>query len=847
MTEISTPTDSPRPVYRGLLTKWSWRELWQGQLWPVAVALTLIIACVFALSALVMRVEAVMVDQGRSMIAADRVFRSANPLPPDLLTQAQQQGLQTSVQTRFGTMAFSDNAMQLVSVKSVDSAFPLRGELTLRTANGVRHQVQPGELWLAARLFDLLQVKVGDTLAIGDADLVISGEIVQEPELSFNPFSQMPAVLIHADDLAHTGAIQPGSRVQYRAYFKGDEAQLTALQETVPLAAGDRWLSETTQGRTGDILEKSRQYLSLTLILVIMMATATLVLTCLHYVSTRRETVAMMKSLGASRRWLWLWLSRQLVMLFALAAVAGGAIGSGLEYLLRLPLGEILPQALPSVGITPFVVSVLVALLVALPAMGIALWQLVEAPAIAVMQPQVAVPLNPRRYLLLLFPITAALWWFGDNGLMWVTLAGLAVLMGVLGLLGVMVVALLKRGRWGASMQLALSRISRSPFATGAQLAALTCSLMLLTVIWLLRSDLLSDWQQTLPSDAPNVFALNISPDQQADYLAALDTHAVMRSDGYPVIRGRITHINDDALLPSSSPSTAADKASDTQNMNSGQEAERVKETTKAEAPEVRDESLRRELNFTWRETLPVHNTTVAGTWGQAGGVSVESGIADRLGIQLGDQLTFSVNSQVFSANVTHLRDVEWRNMRPNFYFIFTPDVMATLPATWLVSFRIEAGQEALINQLGRDFPTVSLLDLRTMATRIQGIMQQISLSLSVLAGLGVVSGLLLVMTLLRLSMAQRKMEIKLYRTLGASRKRITATVWGEYGLMALIAGIMAAIGAESVVAALVTWGFELPVTAHPWVWVGVPLLSLLLVVIIIRSMLRQLLLPLQR
>ncbi|GAL08110.1 hypothetical protein JCM19237_164 [Photobacterium aphoticum] len=239
-----------------------------------------------------MRVEGVMVDQGRSMIAADQVFRSANPLPPTLLERAEQQGLQTSVQTRFGTMAFSDEAMQLVSVKSVDTAFPLRGALSLQSANGVRHQVQPGELWLAARLFDLLKVKEGDTLAIGDAELVISGTIMEEPELSFNPFSQMPAVLIHADDLTQTGAIQPGSRVQYRAYFKGEDAQLAALQQATTLAAGDRWLSETTQGRTGDILEKARQYLSLTLILVIMMATATLVLTCLHYVSTRRETVA---------------------------------------------------------------------------------------------------------------------------------------------------------------------------------------------------------------------------------------------------------------------------------------------------------------------------------------------------------------------------------------------------------------------------------------------------------------------------------------------------------------------------------------------------------------------------
>ncbi|WEM42951.1 FtsX-like permease family protein [Photobacterium sp. DA100] len=814
MTDIQS--DSPS-VNRSMLLRWSWRELWHGQLWPVAVALTLIIACVFALAALVVRVEKIMVDQGRSMIAADLVFRSANPVDGQLLEEAARLGLVVSQQVRFGTMAFSDEAMQLVSVKSVESDFPLRGELELKSPSGLRHQVQPGELWLAERLLDLLKVTPGDVLAIGDAELKVSGIIVQEPELSFNPFSQMPAVLIHADDLDSTGAIQPGSRVQYRAYFTGADSQLKALQKQVELEPGQRWLSETSQGRTGDVIEKARQYLSLTLILVILMATATLVLTCMHYASTRTEVVAMMKSLGASKKWLWQWLARQLAMLFAVALVAGVMIGAVLEYLLRVPLVDVLPDPLPGIGIMPLVVSVMVALLVAVPGMGMPLLRLVDAPAISVIQRTDNWQSSNKGYALALLPLAAGLLWLGSNGLMWLTLLGLAAILVVLAVVGVSIVRGLKRGRWGPAITLALSRINRSPIATGAQLAALTSSLMLLTVIWLLRSDLLADWQQTLPADAPNVFALNISPAQQSAYLNHLDQQQVMRSDSYPVIRGRITHINQEDLL-----------------------------VRAQQGNREQDESLRRELNFTWRDALPVHNQLVAGEWGRESGVSVESGIAERLGIQVGDTLAFNVNSQPFSAKVTSIREVEWRNMRPNFYFIFTPDVMAKLPATWLVSFRIEADQQAVINQLGRDYPTVTLLDLRTMATRIQGVMQQVSLSLSVLAGLGVVSGLLLVMTLLRLSLAQRRDEIRLYRTLGASRKRVSATVWGEYGIMAMLAGVMAAAGAETVVAVLVKWGFALPVSWHPGVWLVVPLLSLLLVVLIIRSMINSLLLPIR-
>lgn len=825
MTEMSESQSPVRPKGHSLLLKWSWRELWQGQLWPVAVALTLIIACVFALASLVVRVEKIMVNQGRSMIAADLVLRSANPVPDNLVREAERLGLTVTAQTRFGTMAFSDNAMQLVSVKSVSSDFPLRGELVLQGTSRTQQQVNPGELWLSERLFSLLKVKNGDQVAIGNAELTVAGTIVQEPELSFNPFSQMPAVLMHEADLAATEAIQPGSRVRYRAYFNGTETQLKQLREQTQLAPDQRWISETTQGRTGEMIERVQQYLSLTLILVIMMATATLVLTCMHYTASRTETVAMMKSLGAGKAFLWRWLARQLGLLFAIAASAGLALGLFLEWLLRLPLTDVLPQPLPEMGAMPWLVSLLVAILVSVPGIGIALWRLLDAPALAVMQRQSSDTSSKKRYLLILLPVVALLLWVGDNPMMWLTLAGLFVLLVLLAGLGLLLVAGLRRRQWGPAMTLALSRIGRSPLASGAQLAALTSSLMLLAVIWLLRTDLLADWQQTLPPDAPNVFALNISPVQHPAYLNVLDESGLMRSDSYPIVRGRLVTIN-----------------------GKNPRAEEAENGSENDDRQEGDESLRRELNFTWRDSMPVHNTLVAGEWSNApGGVSVETGVAERLGIKLGDTLGFNVNSQMFSATVTSLREVEWRNMRPNFYFIFTPDVMADLPATWLVSFRVAADQSELVNKLGRDYPTVTLLDLRTMATRIQAILQQVSLSLSVLAFLGVCSGLLLVLTLLRLSLSQRQQEIKLYRTLGASRSRIRATIWSEYGLMAVLAGVIAVLGAEALVAALIKWGFELPVSWHPGLWLVLPLISIVLILLIISTMMKQLLRPLGR
>ncbi|WP_318516152.1 ABC transporter permease [Photobacterium leiognathi] len=813
---------------RPFFLRWAWREIRQGQLWLVTLALSLIIACVFALSALVSRVEGIIVSQGRSALAADMVLQSSQAVD---LKRLSTNNVTTSQQTSFGTMAFSDNGMQLVSVKAVDAQFPLRGDLRLQAADkSVQHHVKPGELWLSERLFSLLDVKVGDRLMLGDGELTISGRILEDPELSFNPFSQMPAVLINNQDIAAIGGIQEGSRLSYRYYFSGSDSVLADIRKQFSLTPSQRWLTENDAGRSGDFIERARQYLSLTLVLVVLMASATLVLTCQHYASTRITSVAMMKSLGASRRFLWRWLLQQIAVVFSVAIGVGLLLGFWLEWLLRYPLQQLLPDELPSIGFEPLVISLLLALFISLPALGIPLSRLVNASAMNTVQ----VTHTPTAkfspvWLLLIFPVLAAVAWIGTNLFVWFTLLGIVALLVLLALVGIAAIALLKKVKFGSAYALALSRVNRSKAKTATQLAALTCSLMLLAVIGLLRNELLADWKNTLPADAPNVFAINIAPEQQQDYLDYLDVNQLARSDGYPVTRGRLVAINEQRFY------STEDKS----------QSDALTETSSNTHSE-RDPALRRELNFTWAETLPSHNDVIAGKWGDRSGVSVESGIAKRLNIKLGDKLAFTVGGLEFNATVNSIRDVEWRNMKPNFYFIFTPDVLQSFPATWLVSFRINDQQSDLLNTLAGNYPTVSVLDLRMMATRIQGLLTQVSWSLTVLAGLGVLSGLLLIMTLLRLSISERQTEIQLYRTLGASRKRIAATLWCEYGIIALLAGIIAAIGAEFVVGLLVVKGFELPFTLHPFMWLGLPVLAIGLVYLVSRSQIKKLLLPLR-
>ncbi|CAK2496424.1 ABC transporter permease [Vibrio crassostreae] len=799
------------------LFSWSIEEIRHGQLWPVSIALTLIIACVFALSALAERMEQVIVKQGKDALTADSVFISANPIPQSLLDLTQVEQLESSQLTRFSTMAFSDNSMQLVTVKAVESNYPLRGEMILEGVDkALSNHVEPGELWLDERIFAQLEVDIGDNVTIGDADLTITGRITQEPGLSFNPFQQMPAVLIHKSDIDATGAIQPGSRVSFRLFLNGDNSKLKAAQDSVELTPSDRWRTQDSASRTNDMFESTTQYLSLTVAIVVIMAATTLVLTCQHYVASRRKTIAMLKSLGASKQWIVKWLSVQVSLLVVIGAVLGITIGIGLEFLLRIPLGDLLPTPLPSYGIEPAILAILSSILIGVPALGIPLIGLVNTSAISVIQSSHQSNESYKKYLLLLVPIIPMMLMYGDNLLVWIVLAGIACLFLVLAIVSTLVLRLVGKLPTSTSMRLALSRINRTPLATGIQFGSLALSLMLLSIIWLVRSDLLSDWQQTLPENAPNAFALNIASYEKDSYLETIDANEVERTQAFPIIRGRLTTIN-------------------------GVEASEYSDTS------GETDALSREINFTWGDSLPEYNEVLEGRWTQEHGVSVESDVAKQLGLKIGDELSFTINSQNVSAQVNSIRKVEWREMKPNFYFIFTPDVLSSIPSTWLVSFRLEEQHNQMLNELSRNHPTVSLMDIRKMGSKIQELLKQIVWSITVLAALGVVAGLLLIFTLLRLSLSQRQQEIRLYRTLGASKKRILNTIWCEYGLMALVAGSIAALGSELSVAGVMNFGFELQPSLHPMLWIALPVLTFITLAAVVNSLIKRLLAPVNK
>ena len=382
----------------------------------------------------------------------------------------------------------------------------------------------------------------------------------------------------------------------------------------------------------------------------------------------------------------------------------------------------------------------------------------------------------------------------GGSKLLWALLGGIVLLALLLAALGWGSLLLLRRvSVRHLALRLAINRLLRQPWTTLSQLAAFSLSFMLLALLLVMRGDLLDRWQQQLPADSPNYFLLNMTADQVPQVQAFLQSHQVKAEPFYPVARVRLTDINGKAADPGL------------------------------------DNALNRELNLTWQRERPDHNPLVAGEWPpKTGEVSMEAELAGRLGVGLGDSLTFTGDTQQFTAKISSLRKVDWESLRPNFFFIFPPGALDDQPQTWLTSFRLE-NNPPLLAQLNRQFPTLSLLDIGSIMRQIGQVLAQVSQALEIMVVLVTACGVLLLLAQIQVGMRQRRQELVVWRTLGAGKKLLRGTLWWEFALLGGVSGIAAAIGAEAAL-----WGLQRKVFDFPWepdltLWLALPLTGAIL------------------
>ncbi|MCE6962972.1 ABC transporter permease [Enterobacter sp. MW07] len=774
-----------------MIARWFWREWRSPSLLIVWMALSLAVACVLALGSVSDRMEKGLSQQSREFMAGDRALRSSREVPQAWLDEARRQGLKVSEQLSFQTMTFAADTPQLASVKAVDDRYPMYGELQTQPP-GMKPAA--GTVLLAPRLMALLNLKAGDSIDVGDATLRIAGEVVQEPDSGFNPFQMAPRLLMNTADVEKTGAVQPGSRVTWRYKFAGTPAQLESYEKWLlpQLKPEHRWYGlEQDEGALGKSLERSQQFLLLSALLTLLLAVAAVAVAMSHYCRSRYDLVAILKTLGAGRAQLRKLIVGQWLMVLALSALTGGVMGLLFEKVLMVLLKPVLPAALPPASLWPWLWAMgamgVISLLVGLRPYRL----LLATQPLRVLRRDAVARIWPLKiYLPVMTAVVVALlaWLMGGSMLLWAVLAGAVVLALLCGLLGWMLLSVLK-GLTVKSLpvRLAINRLLRQPWSTLSQLSAFSLSFMLLALLLVLRGDLLDRWQQQLPPESPNYFLINIAPEQITPLKAFLSEHQIVPDSFYPIVRARLTQIDGKATEGN------------------------------------QDEALNRELNLTWQEKRPDHNPITAGSWPPgAGEVSMEEGLAKRLNVKLGDTVTFTGDTQDFSAKVTSLRKVDWESLRPNFFFIFPPGALDGQPQSWLTSFRWENGN-GMLTQLNREFPTISLLDIGAILKQVGQVLEQVSRALEVMVVLVTICGLLLLLAQVQVGMRQRHQELVVYRTLGAGKSLLRTTLWCEFALLGMVSGLVAAIGAETALALLQTRVFDFPWEPDWRLWITLP------------------------
>ena len=784
------------------------REWRSGELGVLLLALTVAVAALTGVGFLVSRISAAVALQASSVLAADLRLGSPQPLDDAYFLEAGRRGLRTAHVTNLLSVVFNGDASQLTNIAAVTAGYPLRGRVLVATepfapgtpANGIP---VAGEIWPDSKLLAAVGGKVGARLAIGTAEFRIGRVLISRPDQGGTFAELAPNLLMNAADLPATRLIQPGSRVSYGGLFAGERARIDDFKRWLGAhkRRGER-LRDITEAspQVRNAVERAGRFLSLASLVSVLLCAIAVAMAARRYVSRHLDTVALLKTLGATRRFTLTVSVLQLLALALIAATLGAALGFiAQEWLLRTIRGLLSVVELPAVSLMPLAVGFVTAVAVlagfALPP----LLQLSRVPALRVLRRDVG---PPAPLVLLAFgPALAVVllliyWVVPERRMFLYITGGLAAFVLVLTLAGLLLVALAGRlrGRVGVAWRYGVANLSRRRAESVVQLVAFGTGIMVLLLLSILRTDLNSDWQRTLPQNLPNYFFVNIPPQSRADFVGFLEAQGARTTRMLPMIRGRLVAINDRPVEESH-----------------GRHGE--------------DNFATREQNLTWAAELGPDNRIIAGRWWNSADfgrplVSLASEFQEALGVGVGDHLTFDIAGETREVTVASIRKVKWDTFQPNFFIVFAPGVLEGTAGTYLTSAYFAPGAARSLAQLAHRFPSVSIFDIDELLGEVRAVLDKAALAVQSVFVFTLFAGLTVLLAAVQSSRDERRYESAMLRTLGASRGTVVQGVLAEFATLGSLSGLLAAVGASLAAFYLTTEWLELHYVFEllPWV-----------------------------
>ena len=798
-----------------------WRA---GELKVLAIALVVAVASVTSVGFFADRVRQALLSEAHQLLGADVVLMADQPWTRGVREELAARGLRAGENIAFVSMSRRDEVAQLSSIKALSDSYPLHGRLRVTDAlntpdREIRQGPRKGEVWPDERLAGALGVGVGGTLELGEARLRVGAILTLEPDRGASFFNVAPRLMMNVGDVPATGLIQTGSRVTYSLLGAGEREAVRAFEAWAKprLGRGESLQSlENARPEIRATLDRAQQFIGLTALLAVVLAAVAVALATRRYGERHLDGYAVMRCFGTSHRRLLALFAWEFLFLGLAASAAGCIAGYAAQEVIGSLVAGLMTVPLPAPSLLPFVQGVAIGLALLLGFALPPLLQLARVPALRVLRREVSgAPAAPRvqaiaAYLLGLVVIGVLLvWQAGDarlgvfvlGGFICAMIAFAAITRGALALLGRMAGA----GATGAlGWRYGVASLRRRSQSTVVQVLAIALGLTAILMLSFTRGDLLDTWRGKTPADAPNRFLVNIQPEQRAPLLEFFRDNRLPPPEVYPMVRGRFTAIN----------GTPVD----------------------AGAFEERDRRMvEREFNLSYTAAQPGHNQTVAGRWFNAddlanGALSVEEGIAKRLGWKLGDRLTWQVAGNDFTAPIVGLRKLDWDSMRVNFFVIATPQLLADAPLSLITSFRLAPGQTSFGSRVSQRFPNLTVVDMSAILHQALAVMEQVIRAVQFVFLFAIGAGILVLYAALLATQGERALEAAVMRALGASRAQVMAAQRAEFALIGLLAGLLASAGATGIGWVIAFKVFQFPYQMNPWVWLAGPLLGLVCV-----------------
>ncbi|MGB2816095.1 MAG: FtsX-like permease family protein [Burkholderiaceae bacterium] len=790
------------------MTSRDWRA---GELRLLAAALVTAVAAVTSVGFLVDRIRLGLERDASQLLGGDLVLSSDTPIAPQVAEQAKAAGLATASTVVFPSMALSERDADrnaLAALKAVSPGYPLRGRLRISDAPGgadqpARDIPAPGEVWVDPQLLQSLGAAVGDRIKLGESTFRIARVIAIEPDRGAQFISFAPRVMLNMADVPATQLIATGSRVTYRLLMAGEReavrAHATRLEKQ--LARGQR--VESLEGGRPEMqrtIERAQRFLALVALLAAMIAAVAVAAGARRFSLRHLDSCAMMRCLGLAQADIFRLFALEFLIVGLGACVVGVAAGYGFHFGLLAMLGSLINTTLPQPSLLPavqgFACGLVLLLGFALPPLA----QLRQVPPLRVLRKDIGLPTGRAAlgYLVGLAGFFALLLWSSDDlKIGSLTAGGFAVGLLVFALVAWLALQLLRplramTGKLGISWRFALAAVQRRPAATIVQLVSLAVGLMALLLLTVTRTDLVNAWRSSAPPDAPNRFIVNIQPDQ-VEALGERLRAAGLDAPINPMVRGRLVEVNGRQVGPEN---------------YTGDRAQRL---------------VDREFNLSYSSEAPTHNRITAGRWFRDGSdeISVEEGIANTLGLKLGDAMTFDIAGQRVTGRITSLRKVNWDSMRANFFVIMPPSLLADKPASFITAFHLPAARAGVAGELLREFPNLTVIDTTAVFRQVQAVIDQVVAAVEFLFVFTLAAGVLVLYAALASSRDERVREAALLRALGASRQQLSRAQVAEMICVGGLAGLLAAIGASAIGWALARYAFEFDYMVSPWVFVS--------------------------